>query len=70
MAWTADGKHVASASLDTHGYVWSVEKPLKNIALKNIGPGGLFAVQWVGANKLATAGADGCVRVFEITFHK
>jgi len=71
LAWTPDGQHVASGSLDTNVYVWSISKPLKNIALKNVGPGGVFAVQWIDEknNKLATAGADGCVRVFSITFH-
>jgi WD40 repeat protein len=69
LSWTSDGAHIASASLDTHVYIWSVAKPLKNIALKNVGPGGLNTVEWVGPNKLATAGADGCVRVFSILFH-
>lgn len=69
LAWAPDGNHVASGSLDTHVYIWSVAKPLKNIALKNVGPGGVFAVEWVNANELATAGADGCVRLFSITFH-
>lgn len=26
LAWTADGAHVASGSLDTHVYVWSIAK--------------------------------------------
>lgn len=69
LAWTPDGNHIASASLDTHVYIWSVQKPLKNIALKNVGPGGVSAVEWVAADKVATAGADGCVRVFSIKFH-
>ncbi|KAF8306110.1 YVTN repeat-like/Quino protein amine dehydrogenase, partial [Clavulina sp. PMI_390] len=44
LAWTADGKHVASGSLDTHAYVWSLEKPLKSIAIKNAVAGGVFTV--------------------------
>ncbi|KAJ7031946.1 WD40-repeat-containing domain protein [Mycena alexandri] len=74
FAWTADSKHCASGSLDTHVYVWSVDKITKNIALKNAGPGGVNGVLWAndGAGKsgtLASAGADGCVRVWEVTFH-
>lgn len=69
LAWTADGKHCASGSLDTHVYVWSVDKPMRNIAVKNAGPGGISAVFWVGPKTLASAGADGCVRTWEITFH-
>ncbi|KAI8976703.1 WD40 repeat-like protein [Trametes punicea] len=69
LAWTADGQHCASGSLDTHVYVWSVQKPMKNIAIKNAGPGGVSAVFWLGENDLASAGADGCVRRWSITFH-
>ncbi|KAK7020199.1 WD40 repeat-like protein [Paramarasmius palmivorus] len=74
LAWTSDSKHCASGSLDTHVYIWSVAKPLKNIALKNVGPGGVNAVLWIDSadgktGKLASAGFDGCVKVWEITFH-
>ena len=69
LAWTADGRHCASGSLDTHVYVWSVEKPMKNIALKNAGPGGVNAVFWLKDGELASAGADGCVRMWNVTFH-
>ncbi|KAI0676451.1 WD40 repeat-like protein [Trametes maxima] len=69
LAWTADGRHCASGSLDTHVYVWSVQKPMKNIAVKNAGPGGVSTVFWLGENELASAGADGCVRRWSIMFH-
>ncbi|KAH9951566.1 WD40 repeat-like protein [Amylocystis lapponica] len=69
LAWTADGRHCASGSLDTHVYVWSVEKPMRNIAIKNAGPGGVNAVFWMRDGVLASAGADGCVRTWAITFH-
>ena len=70
LAWTADGRHCASGSLDTHVYVWSVEKPLRNIAIKNAGAGGVNAVVWVdGKSRLASAGADGCVHLWEVTFY-
>ncbi|KAK0496108.1 quinon protein alcohol dehydrogenase-like superfamily [Armillaria luteobubalina] len=74
LSWTADSKHCASGSLDTHVYIWGVEKPMKNIALKNVGPGGVNAVLWVESGdgktgKLVSAGADACARVWEINFH-
>ncbi|TBU43911.1 WD40 repeat-like protein [Dichomitus squalens] len=69
LSWTADGKHCASGSLDTHVYVWSVEKPMKNIAIKNASPGGVNAVFWLKDGELASAGADGSVRVWNVTFH-
>ncbi|KAH9941649.1 WD40 repeat-like protein [Epithele typhae] len=69
LAWAPDGQHLASGSLDTHVYVWSVPKPMKNIALKNAGPGGVNSVWWMSTTGLASAGADGCVRTWEVTFH-
>lgn len=46
---------------------------MKYIALKNVGPGGVNAVLWIGgdakAGQLVNAGADGCVRMWEVTFH-
>ncbi|KAG6830598.1 hypothetical protein H0H92_015879 [Tricholoma furcatifolium] len=61
LAWTSDSLHCASASLDTHVYVWSVENPMKNIAITNAAPGGANAVHWLENSVLATTGADGCV---------
>ncbi|KAF9053801.1 WD40 repeat-like protein [Hymenopellis radicata] len=74
ISWTSDSKHCASGSLDTHVYIWSVEKPMKNIALKNVGPGGVNCVLWVESGdgkqgKVVSAGADACVRLFEVKFH-
>ncbi|EIN08347.1 WD40 repeat-like protein [Punctularia strigosozonata HHB-11173 SS5] len=72
LDWTSDGKHCASGSLDTHVYIWSVQKPVKNIAIKNAGPGGVNSVFWLDGGKdgrLASAGADACVRVWNVVFH-
>ena len=69
LAWTADGQHCASSSLDTHVYVWSVKKPMSHVAIKNAAAGGVNVVFWQTASRLAGAGADGCVRTWDITFH-
>ncbi|CAK5280612.1 unnamed protein product [Mycena citricolor] len=69
LCWTADSKHCASGSLDTHVYIWSVANPTRNIALKNAGPGGVNSVLWVGEGKLVSAGADGCVRQWDVVLH-
>ncbi|KAI9507289.1 WD40 repeat-like protein [Russula earlei] len=76
LSWTADSQHCASGALDTHVYVWSVRKPLKNIAIKNAVPGGVNGVLWLsdaraeeGGGRLAGTGADAAVKVWQVTFH-
>lgn len=70
LAWTADGKHIASGSLDTHVYIWSIDNPGRNIALKNVVPGGVSLLAWLDDTTLAAGGADACIREFSVTFHK
>jgi hypothetical protein len=54
-------------------YVWSVEKPMKKIAISKAGPGGVNVVFWLEEDgkkgKLASSGADACVRVWDVVFH-
>jgi WD40 repeat protein len=75
LHWTADSQHLASGSLDTHVYVWSVRQPMKNIAVKNAVPGGATNVFWLskaagaGKGSLVASGSDACVRIWEVTFH-
>ncbi|KIJ28731.1 hypothetical protein M422DRAFT_269941 [Sphaerobolus stellatus SS14] len=45
LAWTEDSTDIASASLDTHIYIWSIES--KNIPIKNAVPGGAWGVRWI-----------------------
>ncbi|KAF9517484.1 hypothetical protein BS47DRAFT_1339315 [Hydnum rufescens UP504] len=68
LAWAPDGKHFASGSLDTNVFVWSIKPNTKHIALNNVGPGGISAVTWTDERTVASAGADGCIRTFSITF--
>ena len=79
--------YIASGSLDGHLFVWSVSDPLRNLAVRHAGPGGVHAVAWAGSGshseskekggkegeggkegmgRLVSAGADGCVRVWEV----
>ncbi|KIJ37198.1 hypothetical protein M422DRAFT_260362 [Sphaerobolus stellatus SS14] len=71
---TEDSTHIASASLDIHIYIWSIEKINKNIPIKNAVPGGAWGIRWIpesgDANgKLIGVGSDAVVRVWEVTFH-
>ncbi|KIY47510.1 WD40 repeat-like protein [Fistulina hepatica ATCC 64428] len=69
LAWAADSRHCASGSLDTHVYIWDVERLTKNIAIKNANPGGVNAVLWLNDGKLVSMGDDACARFWEIKFH-
>ena len=64
IQWSPDGTHAVSSSLDTHVYVWSVERPMKNVSFKNAHAGGVTGAVWADAQTIATAGADGLVRKF------
>lgn len=69
LSWTPDSRHLASGSLDTHVYIWSTEKLLQNIVIKNAASNGVNGVLWVGSTKLASSGADGIVRLWDVAFH-
>ena len=53
---------------------FSRAQPLKTIAIKNAGPGGVWGVRWLpgapdGEGSLVSAGADASVRVWRVVFH-
>ncbi|KAG1760649.1 WD40-repeat-containing domain protein [Suillus occidentalis] len=67
--------HVVSGSLDTNLYVWSLENISKRVLIKGAGPGGVNCVIWLGdahvtdgkkTGRILSAGADGCMRVWEV----
>ncbi|KAN0060373.1 WD40 repeat-like protein [Thecaphora frezii] len=70
IRFSPDGSHAVSGSLDTHVYVWSVKKPMKNIAIKNAHANGVNAVVWIDDATVASAGADGCIRTFAVKRHE
>ncbi|WFD32119.1 WD40 repeat-like protein [Malassezia sp. CBS 17886] len=66
VQWSPDGQEAVSASLDTHVYVWSLKRPMKNVSFKNAHAGGATSALWLGENGIASAGADGAVRKFAL----
>ncbi|KIJ46853.1 hypothetical protein M422DRAFT_249597 [Sphaerobolus stellatus SS14] len=78
LSWTEDNAHIASASLDTHIYIWSIAKVNKNIAILNAVPGGAWSARWIpatgdaatqGKRKLIGVGSDAAIRIWEVSFH-
>ncbi|KAG0142423.1 hypothetical protein CROQUDRAFT_662591 [Cronartium quercuum f. sp. fusiforme G11] len=61
---------LVSGGLDTHVFVWNVEKPMKRIAIKNAHVGGTTMVGWDGEKKIVSCGSDGVVRRYEVDLEK
>ena len=66
IAWNEAGTHVVSGSLDTNVFIYSVANPGKNIKTANAHKDGINAVAWVDAKTVVSAGADGCVKVWDV----
>ncbi|BFZ54271.1 WD40 repeat-like protein [Savitreella phatthalungensis] len=66
LTWNASGERVASTSLDTHIYVWSVAKPGSKVEFKNAHQGGATGVVWEGEDGLITSGADGTLKKWKL----
>ncbi|GAA5909815.1 hypothetical protein JCM6882_002684 [Rhodosporidiobolus microsporus] len=66
LAFNAEGTHLAAASLDESVRVYSLAKPSKILTLKNLHRGGANSVAWAGPSQLASAGADGVIRVLNV----
>ena len=67
-----DSRHAAdpwTIRRDTNIYVWSVSKPSKNISIKNAHAGGVNSVCWIDEKRIASAGSDACVRLYDIKRH-
>lgn len=59
--------YAASGSLDSNVYIWSVAKPMRKVAIKNAHLAGVTGVEWLSEKQIATAGADSCIKVYDIT---
>jgi len=77
LAFSPTTTHLASTSLDTHVYVYSLEPPFSRyVHVAGAAPMGGAVVSWLPSNeggqvdgkrgRVASGGADGCVRVWEV----
>ncbi|TIB81385.1 WD40 repeat-like protein [Wallemia mellicola] len=67
IEWTADSQVAMTTSLDTNIYFYSIEKPSRNISIKNVAAGGLIGGVWTSdAKSIAVAGADGNIRTYDV----
>lgn len=70
IKWSSDDKYCLSCSLDTNIYIYSVEKPSKNIKVLNSHKEGVNCVEWLNENTIVSAGADACIKYWNVTLTK
>ncbi|KAJ3216006.1 WD repeat-containing protein 1 [Dinochytrium kinnereticum] len=68
FAWSPDGRHAASGSLDTNIEIWSVEKPTKHITIKGAHLESVNSVQFLNPSTLVSAGQDGALKVWSLQY--
>jgi WD40 repeat protein len=67
IAWNPAGTHAASGGLDTHLFVWNLEKPGKSLKAANAHKEGVNGVAWIdGGKKVASVGWDAAVKVWKL----
>ncbi|KAF9431871.1 WD repeat-containing protein 1 [Entomortierella beljakovae] len=69
VSWSSCGQYAVSGSLDTNVYVWSVQTPMKKIAILNAHALSVSGAAFVEENKIVTTGADACVKTWKLTHH-
>jgi len=68
LAWSPDSLHLATASLDSHIYVWDVKDTKKKIYVKDAHKLGANGVTWIDNNTIATVGQDACLKIWNLTY--
>ncbi|KAF4977828.1 hypothetical protein FZEAL_5671 [Fusarium zealandicum] len=68
IAWDDTGAYAASGSLDTNVFVWCLEKKNqgKRIKAANAHKDGVNGVAWVEGGRLASAGGDANVKIWNV----
>lgn len=71
LNWSKCGDYLVSGSIDTNVYVWSREKPMKKVAIKNAHVDAINSVRFLNKTQglaVVSVGQDAAVRVWDITF--
>eukprot|EP00842_Homolaphlyctis_polyrhiza_P005756 jgi/Hompol1/6181/HPOL_002220-RA len=67
IAWSPDGLHAVSGSLDTNVEVWSVEKPMKHISIKGAHQDSVNGAVFIDDSTIASVGQDAQVKIWSLT---
>jgi WD40 repeat protein len=68
IAWSPDGLHAVSGSLDTNVEVWSVEKPTKHISIKNAHTESVTGVSFIDNETVVSVGQDSFAKGWKLKF--
>jgi WD40 repeat protein len=68
IKWSPDDKLILSGSLDTNLYIYSVEKPARNIKFLNAHKEGINCVTWLNENSIVSAGSDSCIKYWSVEY--
>ncbi|KPM46245.1 putative WD repeat-containing protein C9G1.05 [Neonectria ditissima] len=68
IAWDDSGAYAASGSLDTNVFVWCLEKKNqgKRIKAANAHKDGVNGICWIAGGKVASAGGDATIKVWNV----
>ncbi|KAJ2957838.1 hypothetical protein NQ176_g11219 [Zarea fungicola] len=68
ITWDDTGAYAASGSLDTNVFIWCLEKKNqgKRIKAANAHKDGVSGVAWIEGGKLASAGNDATVKIWDV----
>ncbi|EPX70519.1 actin cortical patch component Aip1 [Schizosaccharomyces octosporus yFS286] len=68
MSWNSNSTHLATASLDTNVHVYSVERPMKYVAVKNAHALGATQVHWLSEDEILSTGSDAAIKTWKLSF--
>lgn len=68
IKWSPDDKFCLSGSLDTNIFIYSVEKPSRNIKYLNAHKEGVNCVEWINKDFIVSAGSDSCVKYWDVKY--
>lgn len=66
VAWSPSQRLIASGSLDTHIYVWFLDKPRSRICIRRAHRDSVLSVAFLTENLLASTGQDACLKIWKI----
>lgn len=69
ISWTKDSLHAVTSGLDTNIFVYSVERPARNIKCLGAHKEGVIQVVWDG-DHIVSGGVDGAVKRWKVTLHQ